>query len=228
MDKHMNTEFPKDTFGKLKSSQRCKQLMALLFLSSMMYSTPALAIEDSALVALEGTSFNVFEIADTLSFPSSKKIYIEPVEANFSSNWMREFKTKTSSGYRDSTLDRYAESLQTHIGEKLAGTGWTIVNTPEDSAIRISAKVLDLTINAPEITNTVNALVLNMGAARLELAVFDANNTLGLRIEDARVAGSPSDSYIETNRALNFTRFDKMFGGWANDTVIFLNIISEL
>ena len=191
------------------------------------YSNALFAVTEGArLASIEGTSFNTFELADDINFPATRKVYIEPIEANFSKQWMRKYRSETSRSYRDTTLQKFAESFRSHLIDKLSESGWNVLSAPEEGAIKVNAKLLDIYINGPDTLNMTTALVLYIGKSSLELTIQDANNQLVLRIKDNQIAGSPSESYFETNNAMNLSRFDKAFYGWANNFTVFLNIIA--
>ena len=176
---------------------------------------------------VEGTGFKLFELADNINFPAAKKIYIEMVETTFSKAWMSEHKINTSRRYRNNTLQSYAENFRSLLHNKLANAGWTLLNAPEDGAMKVSAKLFDIHINGPDTVNLKNALVLIIGKSSLELSIYDADNLLVLCIKDMGVAGSPSDSYIETNNVINIRGFNQLFSAWANNFTVFLNLIAE-
>lgn len=71
------------------------------------------------------------------------------------------------------------------------------------------------------------ALVLAIGKSNLELTIHDADNQLALHIKDSGGAGSPSTSYIETNKAMNLRGFNQLFNGWSNNFAIYFNIVAE-
>lgn len=227
----MNTEHQQSVFSKFKIFNFSKNIFAFILLTTIGLTADSGAVfavsEDSSLESIEGTSFDLFEVADDINFPTSRKVYIEAVEASFSKVWMRKFRNKTSRSYRKNTLQKFAETFHSHLSEKLANSGWIVINAPEEEAMKVSAKLLNLHINGPETVDMTNTLVLNIGKSGLELTIVDADNQLALHIKDSRVVGSLSESYFETNNGMNFIRFNKLFNGWANNFTVFLNIIAK-
>lgn len=227
----MNIEHPQNVSSKIRIFDFSKTMFAFVLLSTiglMTYSGALFAvIDDSSLESIEGTSFDTFKVADGIKFPASRKVYIEIVEASFSKDWIKEFKTKTSRRYRDKTLQKYAETFRSHLGNKLANSGWILLSEPEEGAMKITAKLSNVHINGPSSVDMMNALVLNIGRSGIELIIRDADNNPALHIQDYGLAGSPSDSLIETNKAMNFVGFNKLLYGWANNVTVYLNLIAE-
>ena len=226
----MNINYQQSVFNKFEILNFSKNMFAFILLiafGSATYSSALFAVNEvSSLESIEGTSFDTFEIADDIKFPASRKVYIETIEANFSRDWMRKYRNETSRHYRETTLQEFADTFRSHIGDKLANSGWIVLGAPEEGAMKVTAKLLDIYINGPDKLNMTTALVLYIGRSSLELTIQDANNKLALHIKDNRIAGSPSESYFETNNSMNLTRFDKVFYGWANNFTVFLNIIA--
>lgn len=192
------------------------------------HSGTALAADNDRLLHIEGTSFDVFKISDDIAFPASKKIYIEDVTASFSRDWMSKFKTKTSESYRDKTLHDYAQAFQEQLAKKLTGAGWQVTDNPKETAMRVRTSLSNIEITAPDMLLISNSLVLYIGSSSFELSILDANEQAMLYIQDDGVASSISSSFVETDSAMNFARFNKLFGAWANNFTVFFDMVSEL
>ena len=201
--------------------------MAFSF-GALTYSGTALALQNERLLPVEGTSFDVFKISDNIAFPASKKIYIEDVKASFSKEWMSKFKSKTTKRYREQTLHDYAQAFHEQLTNKLSSAGWNITDKPEETAMRVSAGLTDIEINAPDLLLISNSLVLYIGSSSLELSILDANEQAMLYIQHEDAVSSISNSFIETDNAMNFSRFNKLFSAWANNFTVFFDMVSEL
>jgi hypothetical protein len=135
---------------------------------------------------------------------------------------------QTSRHYREKTATEYAEAFRKQLKKKLNDSGWDVIDIPEESAMTIKATLFDLNINAPDIGVISHPLVLYIGSSSFELSILDANNQLALFISHNGTASSISSSFVETDNAMNFSRFNKLFNGWANNFAVYLNIVSEL
>lgn len=197
-------------------------------LGVVFYSGTALADQNEGLLHIDGTSFDVFKISDDIAFPSSKKIYIEDVKASFSKEWMSKFRAKTSKRYRVNTLDDYAQAFRAQLVKKLSSAGWKVIDGPEENAMRVRATLSDVEINAPDLLLISNSLVLYIGSSSLELSILDANDQAMLYIQTESVVSSISSTFIETDNAMNFARFNKLFSAWASNFTVFFDMISEL
>lgn len=180
----------------------------------------------ASLETLEGTPFKTFKVADDAKIPSSRMIYISQVDATFSQNWLNKFNSKTSRSYRSKTLDDFSEALRSHLVEKLTETGWKVVDTPQEGALIVDAMLRDIHINGPQQINLQHSLVTFIGYSNIELLIKDANEKVILQIEDQRIASAQFSDLIETNSALNFSRFNKLFKAWASDLTMLMNIVS--
>lgn len=202
--------------------------LAVSLLWVFTYSGTALAVDNERLLHIEGTSFDVFKISDDMAFPASKKIYIEDVKASFSKAWMSKFKSKTSESYRDKTLHDYAQAFQNQLAKKLTGAGWQVTDDPEETAMRVRTVLSNLEITAPDMLLISSSLVLYIGSSTFELSILDANEQALLYIQDVGVASSISSSFVETDNAMNFARFNKLFGAWANNFTVLFDMVSDL
>lgn len=199
-----------------------------LSLGVVTYSGTAMAVDNERLLHIEGTSFDVFKISDDIAFPASKKIYIEDVKASFSKAWMSKYKSKTSESYRDKTLHDYAQAFQKQLAKKLSQAGWQVTDDPKQTAMRVRTALSNIEITAPDTLLIANSLVLYIGSTSFELSILDANDQAMLYIRDEGVASSISRSFIETDSAMNFARFNKLFSAWANNFTVFFDMVSEL
>ncbi|WP_371195097.1 hypothetical protein [Glaciecola sp. SC05] len=199
-------------------------LACLMFFSNVAFSSDK--NEQNLLQSMAGTPFDSFKVADNAAISASKKIYIEKVDASFSKDWLTKFTSKTSRNYRNTTLQQYADSFRTHLIEELNSAGWEVVNAPYDGVLVASAVLSNIHISGPQQIGTQHSLITEFGFSHIEFDLKGGNKRSILQIQDRRSVATSSGTLIETNRALNFSKFSHLFKGWANDITVFINLIS--
>lgn len=125
--------------------------------------------------------------AENPGFPlGAAKVYIEPAQASFSKEWMKEYKNQTSKKYRRHTLKSYATVLheQVHIAASYIPE-FTILNSAKGADIILKPKLSSIFINGPDDNISNKQYVLIAGMANFELEIVTAQEgRLLARYED--------------------------------------------
>src|SRR6185295_9936413 len=122
---------------------------------------------------------------------------VEPAAVEFRADWMRNMNDARETSQRLGSKDalEIANDARTWIGEalteKFAANGYQVVSAPEPNTLRLSARISDLYINAPDRFSPGRRTVLtnDAGTATLILEARDAQtNVLIITLSDRRTA----------------------------------------
>ncbi|MDU0352664.1 hypothetical protein RS130_00910 [Paraglaciecola aquimarina] len=177
---------------------------------------------------IQNPHFDVLRIAEKASIPSSKKIYVSPVEANFSRSWEREFKGVTTKAYRKRVIRDYSQALEERIKQQLKTSGWQVFESPEEGILMLSAKITDLYIYGPQKLSREHTLVKQIGQSSLDLVLQGTDSLTILEIQDIGIAGGIGNHFIETDNAINFSRFDRLMQAWATHFVSYADMLIKV
>ena len=156
--------------------------------------------------------------------PAPRRVLIEPVQVAFDKNWlarMNEARGRTQAVSAEDASRIAADfgaSLQGALGEALRARGFEVVNAPAPDAMRLSARIEDLYVNAPE-THTpgmTKAFVREAGRATLLAEGRDANGAVRMQAERRGTAGDTGRLARATDVSNRFW-FDALFRNWANE-----------
>lgn len=167
-------------------------------------------------------------VADTAAFPASKRIYLAPAEASFSSSWLSDFTSKTTESYRKNTLNNYAKTLHEKFSYQLQKSGWTVLETPQSDSLTATLRLHDIYILAPDSKRISTTLVASVGTSRLYLDLIGTDNKTIFKVEDARSTGGLDNAFIEANRAINYAWFKRLMGDWAIEVTPYIDMLADV
>ncbi|MGJ8679598.1 hypothetical protein [Paraglaciecola sp.] len=168
--------------------------------------------------------FDAFYIAQRAALPTSRKVSIAEVTVSFDSDWLFKFKGSTTSKYRKRIVKEYSQMLKKQIASKLSRSGWQVVDNDGSAVLSVKAHLKDLYIEGPEKINREHQLVRNIGQSTIVIEVKGVDDNPIFLIEDRRSTGGLSSNFIETDRAMNFSWFNKLVGNWATIFVAYLDM----
>lgn len=208
----------------LLSARTCSLLCLVMAFALSNTLMAAETTGKNSLSVVESEHFDSLLVADAADLPTSKTVFINNTTVSFSENWLDEFEAKTSARYRQKTKERYSNMLREQLRSKLESAGWNVVDTAQKDALMLNAQFKDLYITAPDTSNMSHQLVASVGHASIVLEVSGVNGEAFLTLEDKGNAGGIVGRLFETERALNYSFFNRMTGTWASNFVLYLDI----
>ncbi len=184
----------------------------------------SLKYKSNTLDPIDAPHFISFAIAQHAALPKSKKISIDDIAVSFDKEWLFKFKGKTSSKYRSNIINNYQQMLRQQIEAKLVNAGWQIVDKNSGEGLSVKAQLKDLYIEGPESLKREHVLVRTIGKSSIVIELIGVDNNPIFLIEDSRYTGSISGNLIETDRAMNYSWFNKLMGSWATNFVEYLDM----
>ena len=163
--------------------------------------------------------------AALLSFTAlaAPPVLIEPVRAEVSKNWLYDIKESRSKAgaIREADARRMADdmarSFQGALEKALRDEGFQVMNSPAPGAVRLSARLDEVYVSAPENTAAgVKALTRTTGHARLQVQARDAGGAVLMQSEQRSDAGDMGRLQRATDVSNRFW-FDALFQDWSRD-----------
>ena len=203
-----------------------------------------------SLIATAGTTALAQE-AEGISFDNLKPVddaavytaYIDP-KADFSvfqrvmildpfvsfvSNWQRDQNRSRSRNIRAGDMERIktdtANLFRDVFTEQLEAAGYEIVHQADYDVLLLRPAIIDLNITAPDTRSAGRSrtFTATAGAATLYIELFDSvSGTIIGRAADRKAARS-SASMSWSSRVTNRAEASRMFRGWANTLIAFLD-----
>ena len=195
-------------------------LAGLAFVVPLGAAVPATS---DGLVRLQSSHLDEFYVRPNADFASYRKVIVDPAQVDFRKGWLKGVNaTRGPSRWlvpedAKNITDDAATSLEAVVVESFKARGYEIATSPDAGVLRVSARVTDLIVNAPDVAGSSIQALFNVdaGEATLILEVRDAaTGTLLGRVIDR---GTAHELSPRMNRAFGVTNlfwFDAMFRQW--------------
>ncbi len=198
------------------------------------------SIELEGLVRVKSRQFDAVYLLPKADFRGYTKVLLEPAPVAFAPNWLRDVNRPATELSRRTTkedAERIADEAQTGFGDSLArafrNAGYAVVAAPGADVLRLSPRIVDLYVTAPErLTSSPGTRVYTANAGEGTLVLEFRDSTTGAvlaRAEDRRTAGDRGSFEGQGNPGLGITStisnradFAAMFATWARGGVAFL------
>jgi hypothetical protein len=198
---------------------------------SVLSASPVLAqteTEWDGLVRVPSDNIDSAYLAPGADFRPYTKVMIDPSEAAFARDWVRDYNrdaTGLSQRITDSEATRALEEVQAGLNEAFteayAAAGYQVVTTPGPDVLRLRTGVLNITVSAPEQNSAspTRQYSENTGTATLVVEARDSLSGAILgRAVDGRVIDDNSSIQWRT-RSSNRADFRRTFRQWAELSV---------
>ena len=206
-------------------------LIAALVASLTLSASPVLAqteTEWDGLVRVPSEYIDCAFLAPGADFRPYTKVMLDPSEAAFERNWVRDYnRTATGLSRRisDSEATRALQEVQAGLNEAFAeayaAAGYQVVTTAGPDVLRLRTGVLNITVEAPEGDMAGRGRVFAEDAGTATLVVEARDSLSGAilgRAVDARVVDD--DDRLEwRDRQSNRADFRRQFRQWAELSV---------
>jgi hypothetical protein len=201
----------------------------LLGALSLAFSAGAVTAPSAeGLVAVPSRSLDEVAVRPDANFLNYRMVVVDPVHVEIRKDWLRSINaTRGPSRWlvpedAANIAETAATGLTDAVVAAFTARGYEIVAVPEAGALRISAKVTDLAVNAPGVESASLQALYNVtaGDATLTLELRDAGTDALLgRVVDR---GTARELSTRINRVLGVTNafwFDALFRQWTASSI---------
>jgi hypothetical protein len=214
---------------------KTRSMIAALAATLALAAAPAGAqtqAEWDGLVRVQSQNADAVFLAPGADFRPYTKVMIDPTEASFRQNWVRDYNRDirgVSGRITDVDAQRALETIQSGFHEEFTEAytraGYQVVTTPGADVLRLRTGVLNISVAAPDVGSAGrrNTYAEDAGAATLFVEARDSMTGAILgRAVDGRVIDDDSTIRWRT-RASNRADFSRAFRHWADLSVEGLN-----
>lgn len=186
------------------------------------------------LVEVNARQMDAAFLAPGADFRPFGKVMLDKPEAAFRQNWLRDVNRGMRGTGRVTEADaaRILEAVQTDttdiFAEEFRRGGYEVVTTPGPDVLRVRTGILDLVVNAPDVSGSARSRTFTANAGEATL-VLEARESLGAgllaravdRRETRRIAG-------QANRVTNTADFRQLARDWARISVRQLDTLKAI
>jgi hypothetical protein len=188
--------------------------------------TPSEAAREG-LVAVQSRNLDELYLRPNADLAAYRKVLIDPVRAEIRGDWQKNlnYTRNVSRWVGPDDAQRIAadiaSTLESTVAETYKARGYEITAAPEPGVLRLSARIADLYVNAPDRLSpwNVKTFTRDAGQATLLLEAHDAvSGTLLARVVHHGVAREISRINPASDVSNRFW-FDTLFKRWASDCI---------
>ena len=203
-------------------------IIALVGTSLMTHLEAATPASADGLVSLPGRGFDEFRMRPNVDFQAYRKVMVEPAQVEFRKGWLKSINaTRGPSRWlvpedAKNIADNAADSMSAVVAESFRSHGYEIVTTPGAGVLRVTARVTDLVVNAPDVASAYQQALFNVhaGEATLTMEVRDAaTGALLGRVVDRDTARELSPRINRAFAVTNLFWFDALFRQWSTNCI---------
>ncbi len=228
-----------------------RQCFAALFAAALVCAAPMVTAQAGAvaaptdwegLVQVKSKRLDAVYLLPGADFRGYTKVMLDPTQVAFAPNWMRDMNSPRMDLRRRTTNEdaqKIAEQARTGFGDTFANAfkaaGYEVVTVPGADVLRLSPRVINLYVNAPESATTstrTRSYQVDAGEATLALDVRDSTTGALLgRAVDHRTAGNRGNFRSNVGIASpssNRGDFEDLFQTWAQICVKGLDEVKAL
>ena len=217
---------------KVKSRFFATALVSLLMLpaSALLAAEGAPATWDD-LQLVKSSKYSRLYLLPGADFQPYSKIMLDPTEASFRKDWVRNYNQSSrelSRRISDDDVNRVIQQVSSNFGdifaEEYQKAGYQVVQTPGPDVLRVKTGVIDMEVSAPDVRTASRSYSASWEAGQATLFVEARDSQTGAllgRVLDRRLAGD-NQPYLR-NSVTNKADFKILFRRWAKDSIEGLN-----
>jgi hypothetical protein len=188
------------------------------------------------LVEVKSKRLDAAYLAPGADFRPYTKIMVDPTQAAFSKDWMknmndrRDISRRVDEDHAKEILEAARTNFADVFHEAYTKAGYAIVTTPGPDVLRVSPGIANLYVNAPDVmaAGRSRSYTANAGEATMILEVRDSTtNALLARVLDRRETRD-SVGLQTANRVTTASDFRALFKSWASICVKGLDTLKSV
>lgn len=199
--------------------------LAALLLATACTAASAADVPENwdGLVQVKAKRMDAAYLLPGADFRPYTKIHVDPTQVAFKKNWIRSQNTSRSLSrqVKPEDAEKILAAARTNfddiIAEAYTKAGYQVVSSPGPDVLRVSAAVVDLYVNAPDVMSAGRSysFTTEAGEATLVMEVHDSmTGTLLGRVLDRRETRSTGGMRMTTSVS-NQQEFRALFKQWA-------------
>lgn len=178
------------------------------------------------LVKVDKSKFDAVYLLPGADFSPYDKVIIDEPEVAFSQGWLRSYNTSAVTGteIRDADVERILSDARQGVASEYAAAftkaGYAVVAQPAADVLRIKVSVINLRMNAPDVSSSAmtRSYAREAGEAKIIVEARDSvtHALMGRAVDEQRIG---DNFFHERNRVTNHADFRQAFERWARISV---------
>ena len=212
-----------------------QRVQALLVVSIVTFGGAAFAapvpaaapmVREDGLGSVQSTSLDKAYVRPNANLASYRKVMIDPVQVEFNKDWLRNM-NDTRYAYRlreddvQTIRDDTTANVVSIVANAFRAAGYEIVTAPGADVLRLSPRVTELYVNAPNVfpPGKTRAYARDAGEATVVLEARDGASGSLLAIMIDRATATDMQRLTRATSVTNTFWFDGLYSRWAADSV---------
>jgi hypothetical protein len=195
------------------------------------FAAPAAAASPAAgdgLIRIDARNLDEVYIRPDANFQGYRKVIVEPGKVAMRQGWLRSINaTRGPARWLvpedvQNITDKAAIDLSESIARTFRGRGYEVVTAPGPGVLRVSAQVVDLSINAPDVTSANMQALFNVTAGEATLMMDVRDAATGVLLAHIVDRGTAHELSTRINRSFAVTNafwFDALFTRWTQNCI---------
>jgi len=187
---------------------------------------PAPPPREDGLVRVQSPSLDKFYVRPNASLAGYRKVMIDPVQVEFSKDWLRNMNDpRYVARLRDDDVRRISGETTANVvgivADAFRARGFEIATAPGPDVLRLSPRVTELYVNAPDVfpPGKTRAFSKDAGEATLLLEARDSLNGALLAVMIDHGTASEMMRLTRATSVSNTFWFDGLYKRWATNSV---------
>jgi len=203
-------------------------IMVILGVSLPAFAAPVAPPRNDGLVQIDSRTLDEVYVRPDTNFQDYRNVIVEPGGVALRKGWLKSINaTRGPSRWllpedAQNITDNATASLSRVVTESFRARGYEVVTTPAAGVLRVTPRVTDLNVNAPDVSSAYMQALFNIdaGEATLSMEFRDAatGELLG-QIVDRGTAHALSSRINRTFNVTNAFWFDALFTQWTANCV---------
>jgi hypothetical protein len=192
------------------------------------------AMRDDGLVRVQPSSVDKAYVRPNANLTAYRKVMIDPVQVEFSKDWLRNMNdARYVARLRDEDVQRIKDETTANVvgivADAFKARGFEIVTSPGSDVLRLTPRVTELYVNAPDVypPGATRSFARDAGEATLLLEARDSQNGALLAILSDHGTASDMLRVTQATSASNGFWFDGLYKRWAADSAAQLDSVKN-
>lgn len=178
---------------------------------------PPPAVSHDGLRLASSKNVDLIYIREGATLAGYRQVMLDPVQVAFDKSWSRD-RREVRADDRERIRNDLAEEFREVFTEELEkGAKYEVVDTPAPEVLRVTAAIVDLYVEAPDIPRAGRVETYTVSAGRMTLVAELRDSESGAilaRVADRKEA-SNTNTFTWTNRATNTADARRILRRWA-------------
>lgn len=206
-------------------------VLAVIGVLGVGFAAPTAAVSPArtdGLVQTDARGLDEIFVRPDTNFQGFRKVIVEPGTVAMRAGWLKSINsTRGPSRWlvpedAQDITDQAAKDLSQSIAKTFRAKGYEVVTTPGPGVLRVSPRVTELFVNAPDVTSAYTQALFNVTAGEATLMMDVRDSSTGVLLAQIVDRGTAHELSNRINRSFKVTNqfwFDALFSRWTENCI---------